>query len=320
MSGNDLAMMPWFPKDWVAATRLLSLAERGAYADLLFFQWEMVRLPAKHEALLRLLGVSASEFAEVWPGIECKFVVEGAFMYNERLEAHRSKSKQLKNQKSLAGHAGGIKSGEARRSKREANGKHAASVLLDDSLEAKSKSPSPSPSPSPSKSKEEEGEGRKAAPPLVGNGHEKNGHAKAGAWDDYPVSPEIPHRNAASMAAEAGSTEIERKRQWNILKADYPEVGGRVDWIGAEHAASKLVSDGFATWEFLYASVLAYKLYVQGTGAFVMNPSKFFTAEDKPWNMPWTIPEERTRKKPAARVAKSTAELEAEEAKQNAKH
>lgn len=145
-TGNSLAMMPWFPRDWVAATRLFSLAQRGAYSDLLFFQWEMVRLPVEREALLRLLGCSASEFDEVWPVVGRKFTTDAQGMYNERLEEHRSKSKQLYSDRSLAGKLGGIKSGEARRSKREANtkAKHQANA----SHFASSKSEAPSPSPS----------------------------------------------------------------------------------------------------------------------------------------------------------------------------
>jgi hypothetical protein len=126
--------------------------------------------------------------------------------------------------------------------------------------------------------------------------------------------PDRPRNGSSHVHVQ---DEVERKRQWIIVRADFPEVGGRVDWIGAEKFASKLVSDGVATWEELYAAVMRYKLYIQASGAYAMNPVKFFHADDKPWSMPWTILEERARPgKPAARVAKSTAELEALEAKE----
>lgn len=145
-TGNTLAMMPWFPRDWVAATRLFSLAERGAYSDLLFFQWEMKRLPTEREALLRLLGCSASEFDEVWPVVGRKFITDAQGMYNERLEEHRSKSKQLYSDRSLAGKLGGIKSGEARRSKHEANTQAKHQAVASGFASSKTQAPSPSPS------------------------------------------------------------------------------------------------------------------------------------------------------------------------------
>jgi hypothetical protein len=43
--GKSLAMLPFFPRDYLAATRHMSLAERGAYTDLLWLQWENGHLP-----------------------------------------------------------------------------------------------------------------------------------------------------------------------------------------------------------------------------------------------------------------------------------
>jgi uncharacterized protein YdaU (DUF1376 family) len=175
-TGNSLAMMPWFPRDWLTATRLMSLAERGAYSDLLFYQWELGKLPTKREALLRLLGCSEAEFNEVWITIGPKFVVNGQSMHNEKLEEHRAKSKQLKSDKSLAGKAGGIKSGEARRSKREADPQAAANGFASSKTPSKTQAPSPSPSPYKKNPKSEDrletvgerGESRAAAARLPG--------------------------------------------------------------------------------------------------------------------------------------------------------
>jgi hypothetical protein len=168
------------------------------------------------------------------------------------------------------------------------------------------------------KDKREEGEKR---PPPSGNGDVtalQNGKHESG-WGDYPSMETLATAARLPASVLQGNGESERKRRWNMCRADYPEGGGRIDWIGAEHHASKLVSDGLITWEELYAAVMRYKLYVQATGAFIMNPVKFFHADDKPWSMPWTIPEERSRKKPATRIAKTLAQIEAEEAA-NAKH
>jgi hypothetical protein len=164
------------------------------------------------------------------------------------------------------------------------------------------------PDPDLKKEKDKRKEEEKRPPP--GNGDVtalQNGHGASSGWDDFPTAaiPHVPQLNS----------EIERKRRWSMCRADYPDGGGRVDWIGAERFASKLVDDGLATWAELYAAVMRYKLYVQGTGAFVMNPSKFFHADDRPWSMPWTIPEKRAGK-PAPRVAKTLAQLEADEAEE----
>jgi hypothetical protein len=153
--------------------------------------------------------------------------------------------------------------------------------------------------------------------PPFRNGHVtalQNGHAKPQAWDDFPSPDLTPPPRLPSIS------EALRRKQFEAIKHDYPLPSGRVDWIGAEKFASKLVADGIATWEQLYAAVIAYKLYVQATGSFVMNPVKFFNAVDRPWSMTWEIPEARGRpaKKPHTR-AKSPEELDAEEA-DHAKH
>jgi uncharacterized protein YdaU (DUF1376 family) len=92
MSGKSLAMMPWFPRDFIAATRHLALAERGAYRELLDYQWEMGALPKDIARMARLLGVSVQEFAPIWEAIGDKFEFNGSGYINKRLEEHRIKA------------------------------------------------------------------------------------------------------------------------------------------------------------------------------------------------------------------------------------
>lgn len=88
-----LAMLPWWPRDYLAATRGMTLAERGAYTDLLWFAWDMGSLPNDPQRLARMLGVSSEEFGAVWPGIKLKFVLsESGGIVNERLERERTKA------------------------------------------------------------------------------------------------------------------------------------------------------------------------------------------------------------------------------------
>lgn len=101
MSGNSLAMLPWFPRDFLASTRAMRLAERGAYCDLLFYQWEMGSLPADTEQLARLLGCTAKEFAAIWKVVSKKFVLTGDTLSNQRLEEHRGKAIEARERKVL---------------------------------------------------------------------------------------------------------------------------------------------------------------------------------------------------------------------------
>jgi uncharacterized protein YdaU (DUF1376 family) len=155
-TGKSLAMLPWFVRDYIAATRQMSLAERGAYTDLLFFQWEMGPLPRDLGRLARLVGCGPDEFTQVWPTISEKFSESPAGLINPRLEEHRQKSEELSVKRATIGRAGGKASGESRRSKSEANpkqllppGEPIGEAIGKANGQAKSNSPSPSPSPSP---------------------------------------------------------------------------------------------------------------------------------------------------------------------------
>jgi len=141
MSGNSLAMMPWFARDYLAATRAMRLAERGAYCDLLFYQWEMGSLPADPKSLARLLGAERQEFESVWKIIRCKFVKQGTGLINLRLEEHRVRAIAQRQKKIEAAK----KTNQKRYGERPINGSHSAS--LSDTHSASPPSPSPSPSP-----------------------------------------------------------------------------------------------------------------------------------------------------------------------------
>lgn len=134
-TGKSLAILPLFVRDYITATRHLSLAERGAYTDLLFFQWELGALPLDTERLARLVGCSSEEFASVWPALRSKFDQAGGGLANPRLEQHRKRARELSDKRAAIGREGGKQSGKQRASKRQA-------IAL-----ARTNSPSPSPSP-----------------------------------------------------------------------------------------------------------------------------------------------------------------------------
>lgn len=138
-TGNSLAMMPWFARDYLAATRAMRLAERGAYCDLLFYQWEMGDLPGDAKSLARLLGAERAEFEGIWKNIRHKFIKRGTRLVNVRLEEHRLKAISQRQKKIDAAK----KTNEKRYGERPINGSHSAS--LSDTLSASPPSPSPSP-------------------------------------------------------------------------------------------------------------------------------------------------------------------------------
>jgi uncharacterized protein YdaU (DUF1376 family) len=138
-TGNSLAMMPWFARDYLAATRAMRLAERGAYCDLLFYQWEMGELPSDPNRLARLLGADREEFAEIWPAISSKFVAVNGHLVNKRLEEHRLKAITQRQKKIDAANSTNAKRGAQRK----------PNETLSDTLSATHSGTPPSPSPSP---------------------------------------------------------------------------------------------------------------------------------------------------------------------------
>ncbi len=84
-----LPMLPWWPSDYFSATRSFTLAERGAYTDLLFYSWLNGPLPHEPERLARLVGVTPQEFADVWPTVRSKFEATAQGLINHRLERER---------------------------------------------------------------------------------------------------------------------------------------------------------------------------------------------------------------------------------------
>lgn len=135
MAKGKLPMMPWFPKDYLSATRLMSLAERGAYCDLLFYEWEMGPLPNDTDKLARLILVTPEEFAPIWKAIRSKFAERDGMLINETLEEHRETAKRL--------NEGKVKGARITNAIR-AEQRH-AQLSLDEALSGTHPNPSPNP-------------------------------------------------------------------------------------------------------------------------------------------------------------------------------
>jgi uncharacterized protein YdaU (DUF1376 family) len=106
---SKLAMMPWWPADFIASSRCMSLAERGAFRDLLDAQWINGGLPNDPVLLARTLGVAEGEFRALWPAFREHFVKDPnnpKRLINERLERERAHSIEMRtNASAKAKHA-----------------------------------------------------------------------------------------------------------------------------------------------------------------------------------------------------------------------
>jgi uncharacterized protein YdaU (DUF1376 family) len=102
-----LPYMPFFVNDYLGATRHMTLAERGAYTDLLFLEWNIGPLPADTARLSAMIGCTPKQFGSVWPTVRTKFVETDEGLVNEKLELHRAKSIQISEKRAIAGREGG---------------------------------------------------------------------------------------------------------------------------------------------------------------------------------------------------------------------
>jgi uncharacterized protein YdaU (DUF1376 family) len=90
MKKDHLPVMPFYVRDYITATRGLTLAERGAYFDLLCIEWASGSpLPADPARLASLIGCQKRTFEALWPSLRCKFEMTPDGYINERLESER---------------------------------------------------------------------------------------------------------------------------------------------------------------------------------------------------------------------------------------
>lgn len=107
---KTLPMLPFYPADYLAGTRYMTLAERGAYTDLLFIAWNSGNpLPKDATRLARLVGCTPKEFKRIWPAVCEKFVDTPDGYINERLEAERTNALRIRDRAAENGKKGADK-------------------------------------------------------------------------------------------------------------------------------------------------------------------------------------------------------------------
>jgi hypothetical protein len=115
-------------------------------------------------------------------------------------------------------------------------------------------------------------------------------------------------------APQQNVSEAQIAQHMHAIRTTYPPPNGRCDWITGEKAARQIVLNDGVQWPDLIAGTQRYRAFIAATGSYVMNPSKFFSAVDRPWSQPWDLPVPIERKSTPVRRRKTADELEAEEA------
>lgn len=108
-----LPYFPFYPKDWIAATRHLSAAARGCYMDMLSLAWLHNGCEADPDVLRRSLGAEKAEWLRVWAELAPYWHEVDGRLHNRKLESVRDEATTFRETKSRAGQA----SVEARRKK-----------------------------------------------------------------------------------------------------------------------------------------------------------------------------------------------------------
>jgi uncharacterized protein YdaU (DUF1376 family) len=130
----NLFMMPWFPRDFLAATRGWPLISRAIYRELLDAQWEQGGLSSDGGELRSLVGASTAEWRTGWPRVAPKFPKDAdGLRRNRRLEEHREKALGIARKRAEAGKLGG----QAKAASGLANARHLPSKCPSDALASK---------------------------------------------------------------------------------------------------------------------------------------------------------------------------------------
>ncbi len=87
-----LPYFKFYPGDWLADTRDLTYAEKGAYIDLLAWSWKRGPLPLDPNRRARIIGASPRRFEAVWEGLASHWIENGKGFVNPRLERERDKA------------------------------------------------------------------------------------------------------------------------------------------------------------------------------------------------------------------------------------
>jgi uncharacterized protein YdaU (DUF1376 family) len=123
--------MKLYGRDYLASTRHLTCAARGAYVDLLILAWFDEGVPADPEILRRMVGAEPKDWRGIWPQLEPKWPVSADDKRrNPREEEERAKARLVSSKRSESGKAGVAARAKQASSKPEANGQANAKLSV----------------------------------------------------------------------------------------------------------------------------------------------------------------------------------------------
>lgn len=252
---DSLAMMPWFPGDFMRSTRGWSVTAKGVYRELLDAQWDMGDLPLDPEDLRQTIGATSEEWDIGWKKCESKFPVRRASRRNWRLEAHRLKSEQIANMRSEVGRKGGQASVEAKTKQRLTN--------------------------SSSKGSTEP----QANPPTFAQ--PKLNHPVQSSPVHTKSTPDLNGKDRT-----AGKTPPSDPGWLAEFKILYPKRGGDMNWRGAIRAGNARITEGHHPGEFLEGArrYAEYCRITGKTGTEYVKQAATFLGPAKPFSERWDPP------------------------------
>ncbi|MGH9644846.1 MAG: hypothetical protein ACRD3Q_20780 [Terriglobales bacterium] len=189
------AWLPWFHRDFLAATQGWTLLERGVLFMLLMAEWEMGPLPTEPSRLAAISGIKPRELAKAWPLVKGKFLVDAdGLLINRHLEAIRARQAD--------------RSEKARQSVMTRYAKQATNVPTNVPTNVVRPLYYPDPYPDPElRTPESERPGR---PALKGQPGRENGAARLGQHVSRETidedDPEVKRRRELAQRIAAGSS------------------------------------------------------------------------------------------------------------------
>ena len=111
MSGRQSPSFQFYARDWLASSsvRRMTLAERGAYIDLLAYAWQDGGLPDDDAEIARLLQVSLRVWRTLAPRVRSRFQVQDGRLINARLEGVRAEQAAYRERRANSGRSGAAK-------------------------------------------------------------------------------------------------------------------------------------------------------------------------------------------------------------------
>jgi uncharacterized protein YdaU (DUF1376 family) len=106
---NKPPAFQFYAKSWLSSTRVMSVAARGAYMDLLAWSWDNGPLPKADKAKAGIVGVSESQFKRLWSEFSLKWTDTASGFVNARLEQQRSSLHAFRQSRSENGRKGAAK-------------------------------------------------------------------------------------------------------------------------------------------------------------------------------------------------------------------